>query len=153
MTIKTLVMGIILCLSFGTIVQAKNTNPLKKSTIKGISKEISAVNKELLQIQSMTKNLKKDIHEKDGVKISRSTARTLRLNLKKVDGAVFNVSKDTLVKSGSKQGVYRVRDGYYKFLPAYVLVNEKNSIKILVNGVHHGDQIVLNGNKLLVNKK
>jgi hypothetical protein len=149
MTIKALAMSTVLCLSFGTIAQAKDN--LQTSSINVFNKELSAVNKELLQIQSMTRDFTKDIHEKGGVQISRATARTLRLNLKKVDGAVFNVRLNTLVKLGNKQGVYRVRDGYYKFLPAYVLVNEKDSIKILVNGVHQGDQIVLNGNKLLRN--
>lgn len=152
MTIKTLVMGMVVCLTVGTVVQAKNNNSLKPKPVNNISKKLSAMNIELLKIQSMTKNMKNNIHEKDGIKISRSTERTLRLNLKEVEGAVFNVSKTTLVKSGNKQGVYRVRDGFYKFLPAYILVNEKNSIKVLVNGVHHGDKIVLNGNKLVIKK-
>ncbi|MBT7611316.1 MAG: hypothetical protein HN576_16265 [Bacteriovoracaceae bacterium] len=147
MATKQLVMGMILSLSFVSIALAND-----KDTMKSINKELSVVNKELQLIQEMTSNRTRDIHSKEGVKLSSSTKRKLRLNLRKVDGAVFNVSKQSLVKSGNKQGIYRVRDGYFKFLPVYILLDDKESLKILVNGVHHGDQVVLNSEKLQLKK-
>jgi hypothetical protein len=154
MATKHFVIGILLCSSFEPLVQADDRidNPRKFETLSSLKSELLAVNDELQQIQDMTRNNKKDIHSKEGVKLSSFTTRSLRLNLQRVDGAVFNVSKKSLIKSGNKQGIYRVRDGYYKFLPAYILVNDKNRLKILVNGVHHGDQVVLNSAKLQVKK-
>lgn len=89
------------------------------------------------------------VDEVKGLKLSKETIRTLKIKLKTVEGATFKITKETLVTSKSKKGVYRFRGGYFKFLEAVILKEEKSGYKVKVKGVEFGDQIVINGVGLL----
>lgn len=90
-----------------------------------------------------------DVDEKKGFKLSKEAIKTLKLKLSTVDGSTFKIGKNTLVASKNKKGVYRFRAGYFKFLPAKILKEEKNGYKVEVKGVDFGDQIVVDGVGLL----
>lgn len=90
-----------------------------------------------------------EIDETKGFKLSKEAIKTLKLKLNTVDGDQFKISKDTLVLSKDNKGVYRFRGGFFKFLPAKIVKENKDEYLVKVDGVDFGDQIVVNGVGLL----
>jgi hypothetical protein len=90
-----------------------------------------------------------DVDKVKGIKLSKEAIKTLSIKLQTVDGSNFKISKETLVTSKSKKGVYRFRNGYFKFLLAKILKEDNGGYQVSVKGVDFGDQIVINGVGLL----
>jgi hypothetical protein len=90
-----------------------------------------------------------EVDEIKGFKLSKEAIKTLSIKLTTVNESIFNISKKTLVASKNKKGVYRFRAGFFKFLPAKILKEEKEGYRIEVKGIAFGDQIVVEGIGLL----
>jgi hypothetical protein len=84
-----------------------------------------------------------------GFKLSREAIKTLKLKLQTVDGDEFTIQKTTLVASKGSKGLYRFREGFFKFLPVKIIKEVSNKYLVKVKGVDFGDQIVTNGVGLL----
>lgn len=91
------------------------------------------------------------VDEKLGFKLSSIAIQNLKLELKSVSGNKLTVASDTVVKSKNLVGVYRFKDGFFKFLNAKVIKNNKKSktMVIAVKDLNFGDQIVTKGVSLL----
>jgi hypothetical protein len=91
------------------------------------------------------------VDEKLGFKLSKSAIKNLKLKLTSVDGSTIVVDNNVMVRSKGKIGVYRFKDGFFKFLNAKLLVNNMKAkkVKLLVPKLDFGDQIVINGVSLL----
>ena len=91
------------------------------------------------------------VDEKLGFKLSSIAIQNLKLELKSVSGKKLTVASSTVVKSKNLVGVYRFKDGFFKFLNAKVIKNNKKSktMVISVKDLNFGDQIVTKGVSLL----
>lgn len=90
-----------------------------------------------------------EIDEVKGFRLSKEAIKTLKLKLNTVAGSSFKITKKTLVASKDKQGVYRFRSGYFKFLSAEIIKEYSDGYGVEVKGVEFGDQIVVDGVGLL----
>ena len=90
-----------------------------------------------------------EVSQKKGFRLSKQAINTLRLKLNTVNGAKFEINKETLVHSKNLKGVYRFRGGYFKFLPVIIKKEKLNKLLVEVKGLSFGDQIVINGVSLL----
>jgi hypothetical protein len=93
----------------------------------------------------------KKVDEKQGFQLSSQAIKNLKLKLKSVDGSTIVVPSEVVVKSKNKIGIYRFKDGFFKFLNAKVISNDKKTkkVKLHVPALGFGDQIVINGVALL----
>ena len=89
------------------------------------------------------------VDEKSGFKLSTEAIKTLKLKLRNVEGSEFLIEKSTLVVSKNLKGVYRFRNGFFKFHPVELKKEVGGKYLVKVPGVKFGDQIVISGNGLL----
>ncbi|EQC49270.1 hypothetical protein [Bacteriovorax sp. DB6_IX] len=92
-----------------------------------------------------------EVDEKKGLKLSSSALKNLGIKLISIGGEVIVVDRDVMVKSKDHVGLYRFKDGFFKFFEGEVLHNDKKTkkIKLRVKGLKRGDQIVMKGVSLL----
>jgi hypothetical protein len=90
-----------------------------------------------------------EIDEIKGFKLSKEAIITLSIEFKDVDTSEFLISKSTLVASKGIKGIYRFREGYFKFLHIKLKKEIKGQYLIHVNEIGLGDQIVTGGVNLL----
>ena len=90
-----------------------------------------------------------EVDEVKGFKLSKEAIKSLKLKLQTVDGDEFEINKTTLVASKDIKGIYRFRDGFFKFLPITLKREIKGKYLVKVKGVDFGDQIVTDGVGLL----
>jgi hypothetical protein len=90
-----------------------------------------------------------DVSEENGFKLSVEAISRLKLKLQTIDTDEFIIKKSTLVTSKGIKGLYRFRDGYFKFLNVKLnkQINKKYLVK--VKGIEFGDQVVIRGVGLL----
>lgn len=89
------------------------------------------------------------VDEVKGIKLSKEAIKTLKLKLQNIDGEIFEISKETLVTSRNLKGIYRFREGFFKFLPLKLIKEVNGRYLVNVKDLDFGDQIVTNGVGLL----
>ena len=90
-----------------------------------------------------------DVSEVKGLKLSTEALRTLKLQFKKVSGNKVKIPKGALVVSLEKKGIYRYRDGFFKFLVAIIESEDSDSYTVFSKKLVEGDDIVTEGVGLL----
>ena len=90
-----------------------------------------------------------EVDEVKGLKLSPEAIKTMKIRLTPANRGTLMIAKSTLVTSKNIKGVYRFRDGFFKFLQASSVKEVNNKYKIKVKGITSGDQIVTNGLGLL----
>jgi len=89
------------------------------------------------------------VDENKGFSLSKEAIKTLSIKMEKIKKSVFHIDKKNLVTSKSKKGVYRFREGFFKFMPAKIISSKKGRYKVEVKGMNLGDHVVVNGVGLL----
>lgn len=89
------------------------------------------------------------VDETKGFKLSDEATSSLKIKLETVSGSEFEIKKSTLVASKSLRGVYRYREGFFKFLEVKIKKEIGDSYVISVEGMKFGDQIVVDGLSLV----
>jgi len=90
-----------------------------------------------------------EVHDKKGLKLSKEAIKTIELKLKRISGEIFQISKETLVTSKNLKGIYRYRNGFFKFLNVQIINNTNYGYVVKVEGWKYGDQVVISGVGLL----
>lgn len=83
-----------------------------------------------------------EVSEAKGFKLSPEAITTLKVQLQSIDKDQFAIKKDTLVTFQNKTGIYRFREGFFKFLPVTIMKQDKNNYFIQTSGFTTGDKIV-----------
>ena len=89
------------------------------------------------------------VDDKKGFKLSKEAATTIKLSLQNINDKTFLAKKSALVISKEKKGIYRFREGYFKFVEAKILKELSDDYRVKIDSVEFGDQIVNNGVALL----
>jgi len=85
----------------------------------------------------------------NGFKLSKEAIKTLKLELRIINSNKFTIAKKTLVASKGIKGIYRFRNGFFKFLPVKIQKEVKGKYIVKIEGTQFGDQIVTSGVGLL----
>jgi hypothetical protein len=89
------------------------------------------------------------VDEDLGLKLSAKAIKTLGLELKSIPGNQFKLNETSLVVIKSKRGLYRYRNGYFKFLEVKIVKNMKKGILVKMDDFLFGDQLVTSSLGLL----
>ena len=89
------------------------------------------------------------VDENKGFKLSKEAVKTLEIKLESINSGEFEIEKEVLVTSKNLKGIYRYRDGYFKFLTVESIKEIKGKYLIYIKDFKRGDQIVTNGIGLL----
>lgn len=89
------------------------------------------------------------VDEVKGFRLSKEAEKTLGIKLKSIYKTKIKITKETLVSSKDKKGVYLFRDGYYKFITAKIIKEERKHYRISILKIVSGDKIVIKGVGLL----
>lgn len=90
-----------------------------------------------------------EVKEQDGFKLSDEALKSLNVKLESINSSEFKISKQSLVTSKNQKGIYRYRDGFFKFLEIKILKEESGDYLVKCNDLKFGDQIVVSGVGLL----
>ena len=92
-----------------------------------------------------------EVNERRGLRLSPEAIETLGIRFLSTAAKnnEFKIEKSTLVSSKNSKGVYRYRDGYFKFLAAEIKKEIDGGYWVKVPGVDFGDQVVSRGVGLL----
>ncbi|MCO4792391.1 MAG: hypothetical protein KC493_01670 [Bacteriovoracaceae bacterium] len=90
-----------------------------------------------------------EVDEKNGFMLSKEAIKTLKIQLKTISNSEFLIEKKNLVTTKDKKGIYRFRNGFFKFVPARIIKEQKSDYKVKIEGLIFGDQFVTNGVGLL----
>lgn len=89
------------------------------------------------------------VDEIKGFKLSKDAVKTLEIKLESINSGEFEIEKTVLVTSKGLKGIYRYRDGYFKFHSVESIKEIKGKYLIKLKDYKFGDQIVTNGIGLL----
>lgn len=90
-----------------------------------------------------------EVKDQDGFKLSNEALRSLNIKLESINSSEFKISKQSLVTSKNQKGIYRYRDGFFKFLEIHILKEENGEYLVNCKDLKFGDQIVVSGVGLL----
>lgn len=89
-------------------------------------------------------------NRKDGIKLSETAIKTLGLSYQPISGeGKFSVPAKSAVYSKDELGVYRYRDGWFKFIDVELINKTDAVVMIKTSELKSGDQIVKDGVALL----
>lgn len=83
-----------------------------------------------------------EVNEEKGFKLSKEAFNSLDVKLQEVGINEISIRKSSLVTSKNKTGVYRYRDGYFKFIPVIIKRRDDSAYLIESRDLHPKDQIV-----------
>lgn len=89
------------------------------------------------------------VDENKGFKLSKDAVKTLEIKLESINSGEFEIEKTVLVTSKGLKGIYRYRNGYFKFISVESIKEIKGKYLIKLKDFKFGDQIVTNGIGLL----
>lgn len=90
------------------------------------------------------------VDEALGFKLSAEAFKTLGINLEKIPSGRIKVDKTALVRSKSTCGLYRYRDGFFKFVPVQIEQSLSSHYIISTKELRQGDQIAVSSVGLLL---
>ncbi len=91
-----------------------------------------------------------EVDEERGFKLSKEAITSLGIKLKTI--TKFNhllIAKKSLVTSKHEKGIYRFREGFFKFVSVKIIKEQGSGYLIQVDGLKAKDQIVISGIGLL----
>ncbi|PIK13711.1 hypothetical protein [Halobacteriovorax sp. JY17] len=91
-----------------------------------------------------------EVDEERGFKLSQEAITSLGIKLKTI--TKFNhllIAKKSLVTSKSEKGIYRFREGFFKFISVKIIKEQGDGYLIQVDSLKAKDQIVVSGIGLL----
>lgn len=91
-----------------------------------------------------------EVDEEKGFMLSKEASETIGVKLITVGGAkLVKLPKKALVIFKDKKGVYRMREGFFKFIPARIQSTDKNSFTVELEDINSRDRIAVGGVGLL----
>lgn len=84
-----------------------------------------------------------------GFKLSKEAISSLDIKFQTIERKPFSIQKSTLVAAKSIKGIYRYREGYFKFIKVHFENEVENKYIIDDQEIKLGDQIVVEGVGLL----
>lgn len=90
-----------------------------------------------------------EVNERNGFKLSPQAIDTLKIKFKNIENNIFTISKESLVVSKYDRGIYRYRDGFFKFIDVQIIKKDKLNHLVKIEDFEKGDQVVISGVKLL----
>lgn len=82
-----------------------------------------------------------EVSEAQGFRLSKDSLKVLDIGLMDVSGNRLKIKRDVLVVTRKDKGIYRFRDGFFKFLIASNIVSDGQDVSITVDDIKVGDQI------------
>lgn len=83
-----------------------------------------------------------EVNEEKGFRLSNEAMTTLGVKFKTVESSSPVINAATLVTSKNTIGVYRYREGFFKFIPVIIKQASKTEYSIETRDLRSGDQIV-----------
>lgn len=90
-----------------------------------------------------------EVDETKGFKLSKEATKTIKVKTSPIAGKTIEIPKGALVVSLNEKGIYRYRNGYYKFLKVAIKDESSNSYFIFSEDLNSGDKIATEGVGLL----
>lgn len=94
-----------------------------------------------------------EVDEEKGFRLSAEALATLQLGFKEMvpssSGSALKLPRVALVTSRKKTGVYRYRNGFFKFIPVRIQKRSEKFFEALAPGIIPGDRIVTKGTNLI----
>ncbi len=82
------------------------------------------------------------VSEDKGFKLSEEAFKALDVKFMDIEKANFSITKNELVTYQNKMGIYRFRDGFFKFIPVTIKEQKKEQYLIHSPLLKEGDKIV-----------
>lgn len=84
-----------------------------------------------------------EVSEQNGFKLSGESISFLNIKFKKVNGRRFLIKREALAVNRKEKGVYRYRDGFFKFLEATQIEHSKLGLYVTVADIKAGDEVAV----------
>lgn len=84
-----------------------------------------------------------EVSEIEGFRLSKDSFKLLEIGLMEVSRIPLRIDRDALVATRKEKGVYRFRNGFFKFLIAKKIVTDGQEVLITVDDIKIGDQIAI----------
>lgn len=89
------------------------------------------------------------MNKEKGFQLSPQAFKTLGLELQNIDKSKISISKSALVTFKNENGVYVLRDGFFKMLKVSLVLENEDSFEVELFGFKPKDKLVTKGVKLL----
>lgn len=90
-----------------------------------------------------------EVDEAHGFKLSPQAVQSLGLKTKSIRSRAFEVPRSALVLVNDRAGLYRLREGFYKFIPIDGWDVSAKTLNVQSKEFREGDEIVVRGVGLL----
>lgn len=84
-----------------------------------------------------------EVSEENGFKLSDESISFLNIKFEKINGRRFLIKREALAVNRKQKGIYRYRDGFFKFLEVAEIEYSKLGLYVTVSDIKAGDEVAV----------